>query len=215
MGYLGVGGTVPPMKMTFLRSVVAASVALGLAACGNDASTSTVSDSSASASVASVAPTTSMSNQSTPPQSFSSYTSRPKAITTVAKKFANVSGKCGEEPTLQVKAGTPGPKSLVVSDVCVGSGPIVQPQARVTALYTGIGLSTGQVFDSSWARSKPTFSLNEVIPGWAEGIPGMHVGGRRILVIPGAMAYGSNPPPGATILPNETLVFVVDIVSSP
>ena len=65
-------------------------------------------------------------------------------------------------------------------------------------------------------RGQPTqFPLDGVIPGWGEGLVGMKVGGRRTLVIPGNLAYGNSPPPSSGIQPNETLVFVVDLVSIP
>ena len=76
-----------------------------------------------------------------------------------------------------------------------------------------MGLATGTLFDSSWARGAPaTFPLTQgsLIQGWIDGIPGMQVGERRVLVIPSELAYGDNPPPG--IAPGETLVFVVELL---
>jgi peptidylprolyl isomerase len=102
---------------------------------------------------------------------------------------------------------------LVVTDEVEGSGDEVTAGATVTAHYVGVSASTGAQFDASWDRGAPiSFPLNGVIQGWSEGLLGMKVGGRRTLVIPGEMAYGSNPPPGAGIAPNETLVFTVDLV---
>lgn len=133
-----------------------------------------------------------------------------------ASSYATVDGECGATPTLSVVAGAQPPSSLVIQDICAGTGPVVANGATVTAHYTGIGLATGKVFDSSWQRGEPIqFPLTGVIQGWSDGIPGMNVGGRRLLVIPGALAYGMNPPPGSGIQPDETLVFVVDIVTSP
>ena len=83
----------------------------------------------------------------------------------------------------------------------------------MTAAYLGVGASTGETFDSSWERGQPaTFPLDQVIPGWSEGLVGMKVGGRRELVIPAEQAYGDQPPAGSGIKPGETLVFVVDLV---
>jgi peptidylprolyl isomerase len=55
--------------------------------------------------------------------------------------------------------------------------------------------------------------LDNVILGWQEGLVGMQVGGRRLLVIPAELGYGNNPPPGSGIEAGETLIFVVDLVS--
>jgi peptidylprolyl isomerase len=102
---------------------------------------------------------------------------------------------------------------LVITDEVEGSGDEVTPGATVTAHYVGVSASTGSQFDASWDRGDPiSFPLDGVIRGWSEGLVGMKVGGRRTLVIPGDMAYGANPPPGAGIAPNETLVFTVDLV---
>ncbi|MCU0270013.1 MAG: FKBP-type peptidyl-prolyl cis-trans isomerase [Acidimicrobiales bacterium] len=105
------------------------------------------------------------------------------------------------------------PTELVVEDLVEGDGAEATEGATVTAHYVGVACSTGEQFDSSWDRGAPTeFPLDGVIPGWQEGIPGMQVGGRRLLVIPPELAYGEDPPPGSGLAPGETLVFVVDLV---
>jgi peptidylprolyl isomerase len=102
---------------------------------------------------------------------------------------------------------------LAVTDEVDGSGDEVTTGATVTAHYVGVSASTGEQFDASWDRGSPiSFPLDGVIQGWSQGLLGMKVGGRRTLVIPGHMAYGAHPPPGAGIAPNETLVFTVDLV---
>lgn len=119
-------------------------------------------------------------------------------------------------PVVSVLEGAVPVTSLVTSDVVAGSGDAVAEGATVTVEYCGVGLASGTVFDSSWARGEPaSFPLAGVIAGWQEGIPGMQPGGRRLLVIPADLAYGDTPPPGSGIAPGETLVFVVDLVSSP
>ncbi|GAA1207490.1 FKBP-type peptidyl-prolyl cis-trans isomerase [Pseudonocardia alaniniphila] len=112
----------------------------------------------------------------------------------------------------QAQAGTGQPPSkLVTQDIVVGSGPAATPADTVDVQYTGTLYSNGTVFDSSWSRGEPaTFPLNGVVPGFAQGIEGMQVGGRRVLVIPPDLGYGnrsSGPIPGGS-----TLVFVVDLV---
>ena len=83
--------------------------------------------------------------------------------------------------------------------------------ATVTVNYIGVSCSNGKIFDSSYSRNQPaTFSLTGVIKGWTDGIPGMNVGGQRLLGIPADQAYGAqgNPP---DIAPDEPLWFVVEV----
>ncbi len=117
-------------------------------------------------------------------------------------------------PTVTVPAAPA--TTLGIHDDVVGTGAAVQAGDTVTVEYTGAAQSTGKVFDSSWQRggAPATFPLAGVIPGWTNGIPGMKVGGRRTLVIPGAQAYGANPPAGSGIGPNDTLVFTIDLIAT-
>jgi peptidylprolyl isomerase len=80
--------------------------------------------------------------------------------------------------------------------------------------YVGVAYSSKQQFDASWDRGQPLqFVLGEgqVIKGWDEGVVGMQVGGRRELIIPPNLAYGASSP-GAGIAPNDTLIFIVDLL---
>lgn len=125
-----------------------------------------------------------------------------------------VAGAIGQAPLVSVLADAKPATTLQTFDLIPGSGEAVAAGANVTVSYCGVGLTTRTVFDSSWARGEPiSFPLLGVIAGWQEGIPGMQPGGRRLLVIPGDLAYGQNPPTPA-ILPGETLVFVVDMIDS-
>lgn len=100
------------------------------------------------------------------------------------------------------------------ADLKVGSGAEAKDGDTVTVNYCGVGLGGKAVFDSSWTTGQPaTFPLSGLIQGWQDGLPGMKVGGQRLLVIPGALAYGANPPGGSGISPDETLVFVVELES--
>ena len=126
---------------------------------------------------------------------------------------ATVTGDLGSEPTITIDKTVPDTSELLTKDITVGTGAAIQASSTVTVQYVGVGGNTGKVFDSSWASGQPaTFPLNGVIVGWQNGLFGAKVGARRILVIPGPMAYGMNPPTGSGIEPNETLVFVVDVV---
>lgn len=105
------------------------------------------------------------------------------------------------------------PKGLIKKDLVVGKGALVKTGDALTAQYVGVAWSTNRQFDSSWDRgSEPaTFTLakGSVIDGWTEGLPGMRVGGRRLLIIPPAKGYGDQGQ-GADIPAGETLVFIVD-----
>ena len=118
------------------------------------------------------------------------------------------------KPEITVPKGK-APKKLVVKDVKEGSGATAEPGKTVEVQYVGISFANGRQFDASWDRGEPfSFQLGagEVIPGWDQGVAGMKVGGRRQLVIPPELAYGAQGSPPA-IGPDETLVFVVDLVS--
>ena len=116
-------------------------------------------------------------------------------------------------PTVPIPT-EPVSSSLVKQDLVTGSGTPVAPGSTVTVQYIGVACSTGKIFDSSWVNGSPaTFGLNSVIKGWTDGLPGMRAGGRRLLVIPPDQAYGSVGT-GGSIGPNETLIFVVDMISS-
>ena len=135
---------------------------------------------------------------------------------TVGNAGVTVAGAATEAPKVTVGTDTPKTADLTVCDLVQGTGDPVAAGATVTAQYTGVGAATGKEFDSSWSRGEPaTFPLDRVIQGWQKGIPGMKLGGRRLLVIPGALAYGATPPEGSGIEKDETLVFVVDLVPAP
>ncbi len=123
-----------------------------------------------------------------------------------------ISKDLAKKPAIPQPKGTP-PGELVSKDIVVGKGPAIKEGQAATAHYVGVSWSTGQEFDASWDRGGPSpfpIAQGSVIQGWVDGIPGMKVGGRRLLVIPPALGYGPQGSPPA-IAPNETLVFVVDL----
>jgi peptidylprolyl isomerase len=118
------------------------------------------------------------------------------------------------KPEVTVPKGKP-PKELVVEDLEKGTGATAEAGRQVTVHYVGVSKLNGRQFDASWDRGEPfTFQLGAggVIQGWDEGVEGMKVGGRRMLVIPPDLAYGPDGSPPA-IGPNETLVFVIDLLA--
>jgi len=103
-------------------------------------------------------------------------------------------------------------QNLVATDTVIGTGAEAKPGDTLTVNYTG-KLQNGTVFDTSVGRAPFSFVLGagQVIPGWDLGLQGMKVGGKRTLVIPPDMAYGSQGV--GPIPPNSTLQFEVELLS--
>jgi FKBP-type peptidyl-prolyl cis-trans isomerase len=93
-----------------------------------------------------------------------------------------------------------------------GKGPSPKADSTVTVHYEG-KLMNGKIFDSSIKRGEPTsFPLNQVIPGWTEGLQRMKVGDKWRLFIPPNLGYGERGGPGGAIGPNEALVFEIELL---
>jgi peptidylprolyl isomerase len=123
-----------------------------------------------------------------------------------------VSGSKGSKPTILAPTGNP-PATLQLKDIFEGSGKEAVSSSVLEVHYTLMAWSSGTLVESSWDSGQTaTFPLSGVIAGWQQGIPGMKEGGRRLLVIPPDLGYGSQGAGGA-IGPNETLIFVVDLVT--
>lgn len=106
------------------------------------------------------------------------------------------------------------PAELVIEDIEVGDGPEATAGQPVEVHYVGVAWSTREQFDASWDRGDSfgfRLGAGQVIAGWDQGVAGMKLGGRRRLTIPPHMGYGSAGA-GGVIGPNETLVFVVDLL---
>jgi peptidylprolyl isomerase len=119
------------------------------------------------------------------------------------------------KPKVKVPKGKKPPKKLVIKDIKEGTGPAAQAGQTVTVQYVGVNYKGGKQFDASWDHGQPfTFPLGagQVIPGWDQGVEGMKVGGRRQLTIPPDLGYGEQGQP-PVIEPNETLVFVIDLLA--
>jgi len=93
-----------------------------------------------------------------------------------------------------------------------GNGPRPKPGERVRVNYVGT-LTDGTKFDSSYDRGEPAeFGLNQVIPGWSEGVGMMPVGAKYRFWIPGHLGYGEKGGGDGVIGPNATLVFDVELL---
>ncbi len=143
------------------------------------------------------------------------------ALTTACSKPA--AEPAATEPAATSGSAAPAPATeaageavteLKIEDTTEGKGDEAKPGDLVTVHYTG-WLMDGTKFDSSLDRGQPfQFNLGAgmVIPGWDEGVKGMKVGGKRVLIIPSDMAYGPQGTPDGTIPPNAPLKFEVELL---
>jgi peptidylprolyl isomerase len=181
-----------PPPMTRLLALLALVCTLGLAACGDD------DDDSGNG-----------GSESPPPPSAQEPTETEPTPSEQRQALEDTSTK----PEIPRPTGSP-PRRLETEDIVRGTGPPAKPGDTVLVHYAGVTFSTGEEFDASWNGGQPfPFPLGQgqVIEGWDRGVAGMRVGGRRMLTIPPELAYGAQGFPPA-IGPNETLVFVVDLL---
>jgi peptidylprolyl isomerase len=180
------------------RRAIPALAMLGAAAliagCGSSGSSSTIT----------------VGNENTTDNALASQNESGQTATTVTTP---TSGPLATEPTVTSPGGAQ-PTTLIKKDLIVGTGPEAKAGQSVTVNYVGALYKNSKVFDASWKRKEPfvfTLGKGAVIKGWDEGIAGMKVGGRRELIIPAPLAYGTAGS-GSTIPPNSALVFVVDLL---
>ncbi|CAL9313555.1 FKBP-type peptidyl-prolyl cis-trans isomerase [Streptomyces sp. SudanB66_2053] len=119
----------------------------------------------------------------------------------------------GKAPSVEVPDAA-APKKLVANYVIEGDGAKVGAEDSVLVQYKGVLWDGGKEFDSTYGRGQLTsFSLQQVVKGWAQGLTGKKVGSRVLIVIPPELGYGDNPPQGSGIQKDSTLVFSVDILA--
>ena len=182
-----------------------AAACLGLAACGGGAKTASIpsgGETATSASVETATTDTTAAKAPTFAKPTAAVTKLADAVGTSTKKRPKVPKPSGKPPT-----------KLTVVDIVKGTGAAAQSGDTLTVDYEGVSWSTGKEFDASWNTGNPfpvTLGQNSVIQGWEQGLLGMKQGGRRLLVIPPELGYGSSGS-GSKIKPNETLLFVVDL----
>jgi FKBP-type peptidyl-prolyl cis-trans isomerase len=122
----------------------------------------------------------------------------------IGKKFLAENGK--RKGVITTASG------LQFENIQEGTGKNPNPTDKVTVHYTGT-LIDGTKFDSSVDRGEPAvFGLNQVIPGWTEGLQLIKEGGKAKLYIPSEIAYGDNPRAGGPIKPGQTLIFEVELI---
>jgi peptidylprolyl isomerase len=120
-----------------------------------------------------------------------------------------------DRPQIEIPSDQTPSVELVLDDIDVGAGEEALKGQTVEVHYVGVSWANGKEFDASWNRGatfKFKLGMSQVIAGWDQGVAGMKVGGRRRITIPPHLGYGKRGA-GGVIGPDETLVFVVDLVS--
>lgn len=136
------------------------------------------------------------------------------AVTEAPEGLPTVDGGYGEQPTL-IFPGTGAPEGLEVATLHEGDGEEVPAGSYIVANYIGQVWGAETPFNDSWDMGQPIgFSLERVIQGWSEGIPGANVGDRLLISIPPEQGYGAAGQPAAGIGGEDTLVFVIDVLGS-
>ncbi|MFI9173430.1 FKBP-type peptidyl-prolyl cis-trans isomerase [Streptomyces lincolnensis] len=119
----------------------------------------------------------------------------------------------GKAPSIEVPKAA-APTKLVANYVIEGDGEEVAATSTVLVQYKGVLWEGGKEFDSSYkSGSLTSFSLQQVVKGWAQGLTGKKVGSRVLITIPPSLGYGDNPPADSGIKKDSTLVFSVDILA--
>lgn len=135
-------------------------------------------------------------------------------IISSAVGLSPLAASCSHAESVTVE---PGSETVTSSDVIVGTGQTPRPGQLIKVHYTltldGFEGSGGQVVDSSRSRGRPfryNFMSGQTIAGWDQGVEGMHVGGRRHIVVPAALGYGSRAV--GPIPANSTLYFDIELL---
>jgi FKBP-type peptidyl-prolyl cis-trans isomerase len=117
-------------------------------------------------------------------------------------------------PTITIPDTEP-PAELQIAVLKKGDGAVVGDGDAVRVHYTGMNWNTQVVFDSSWERGPATFATNQVVSGFGQALVGQTVGSQVLVVIPPELGYGpSGGNPNAGIGPDDTIVFVIDILGT-
>jgi FKBP-type peptidyl-prolyl cis-trans isomerase len=136
-------------------------------------------------------------------------------------KLPTITAKAGQAPVISIPKNSP-PSKLSVTTLIKGTGPKLTNGETVVAEYVGSIWRTGKVFSTTWPTSNQpggipfSFQLGGgVIEGWNDGLIGVPVGSRMMLVIPPSLGYGpSGGQASAGIKKNDSLVFVIDVLAA-
>jgi peptidylprolyl isomerase len=197
------------MRKTLSILCIAAAVGGVVAGCGSS------SKSVSTAAGVVLAPSGGATSAAATPATSSTTTTSATTSASTSSSNVKLPTAFNTEPTIKSPGGTP-PTKLVVKNLIVGTGPkLTSPSSTITIAYVGALYANGKVFDASWKDEPSTHTISQAasgfVPGFEQGLLGMRVGGRRELIIPPKLAYGSKA--NGSIPANSTLIFIVDLHS--
>ncbi len=117
----------------------------------------------------------------------------------------------GVSPVVDTPVGLP-PTDIGAGDLTVGTGETAQVGDNITIQYSVVDWVTAKTVTSTWKTGPTMVTLSKLLPGLQAGIPGMRVGGRRVVILPPKWAYGAQGT--STVPPNSTLIFVIDLLAT-
>jgi peptidylprolyl isomerase len=192
------------MRKTTTITCAALALAAALAGCGS-------SSGGTKAAGVQLAPQGGLTSATSTASASSATTSSSASATSTTTSSTPLPAALKTKPKVSIPKGPP-PKKLVIKDLIKGTGATATANSTVNVQYVGVLYKNGQQFDASWndGSGQPvSLPLSGVIKGWQQGIPGMKIGGRRELIIPPSLGYGSTAQ--SKIPANSTLVFIIDL----
>jgi peptidylprolyl isomerase len=186
--------------------------ALALPACGSSSNSSSEATATATTAATDTPAPTATATPTATPTATATEDSSSSSTSSHSSYGVKIGGSLKSKPTITVKPGETPPTKLISEDLHEGTGAEAKSGDQVTVDYVGANFADGKQFDASWDRHQTfPFQLGggQVIPGWDQGVVGMKVGGRRLLIIPPSLGYGAQA--NGPIVANETLIFVVDL----
>lgn len=127
--------------------------------------------------------------------------------------FPKISLAADGTPKVAIPA-TAAPKQLRIGTAKQGDGETVQSGDTVTVQYQGVLWRTGKVFDQSWGKGPTSFATTGVVKGFGDALVGAKVGSQVVAIVPPADGYGSKGTPDGSIKGTDTMVFVIDVLST-
>ena len=117
-------------------------------------------------------------------------------------------------PTVGVPEGFIGPSEVRAATRIVGQGPVVEPTQTVLVHYSNVIARTGQTFDSTWGSEAVSLPLDQAFPGFVEGVVGQPIGSQVVIMVPSGGGYLPEELEAQSLLPDDVMIYVVDILDA-